>query len=120
MTGPRVLVVDDEPQILRAVSANLRGAGYDVETAAPTSRTMDLAEAVAFHVSYPLRDFTAKVCEKSDYGEDEEQWPDRIHREASIEEWQSNVEAYNRISYQPGFLSSRVIVNHQRKSEERS
>jgi two-component system, OmpR family, KDP operon response regulator KdpE len=34
MTGPRVLVVDDEPQILRAVSANLRGAGYEVETAA--------------------------------------------------------------------------------------
>jgi two-component system, OmpR family, KDP operon response regulator KdpE len=28
-----VLVVDDEPQILRAVSANLRGAGYEVETA---------------------------------------------------------------------------------------
>jgi two-component system KDP operon response regulator KdpE len=34
MSGPRVLVVDDELQILRAVSANLRGAGYDVETAA--------------------------------------------------------------------------------------
>jgi two-component system, OmpR family, KDP operon response regulator KdpE len=34
MSGPRVLVVDDEPQILRALSANLRGAGYDVTTAA--------------------------------------------------------------------------------------
>jgi two-component system KDP operon response regulator KdpE len=33
MSGQRVLVVDDEPQILRAVSANLRGAGYDVDTA---------------------------------------------------------------------------------------
>jgi len=32
MTG-RVLVVDDEPQILRALKASLRGAGYDVETA---------------------------------------------------------------------------------------
>jgi len=30
----RVLVVDDEPQILRALQTNLRGAGYDVETAA--------------------------------------------------------------------------------------
>jgi two-component system KDP operon response regulator KdpE len=30
----RVLVVDDEPQILRALHTNLRGAGYDVETAA--------------------------------------------------------------------------------------
>jgi two-component system, OmpR family, KDP operon response regulator KdpE len=29
----RILVVDDEPQILRALRASLRGAGYDVETA---------------------------------------------------------------------------------------
>jgi two-component system, OmpR family, KDP operon response regulator KdpE len=29
----RVLVVDDEPQILRALQTNLRGAGYDVDTA---------------------------------------------------------------------------------------
>ena len=34
MTGQRVLVVDDEPQILRALQTTLRGAGYDVETAA--------------------------------------------------------------------------------------
>src|SRR6476469_1821144 len=33
MTGPRVLVVDDEPQILRALRTSLRGAGYEVETA---------------------------------------------------------------------------------------
>ena len=32
--GPRVLVVDDEPQILRALRTSLRGAGYEVETAA--------------------------------------------------------------------------------------
>ena len=29
----RVLVVDDEPQFLRALATNLRGAGYDVDTA---------------------------------------------------------------------------------------
>jgi two-component system KDP operon response regulator KdpE len=29
----RILVVDDEPQILRALQTNLRGAGYDVDTA---------------------------------------------------------------------------------------
>jgi two-component system, OmpR family, KDP operon response regulator KdpE len=29
----RVLVVDDEPQILRALRTSLKGAGYDVETA---------------------------------------------------------------------------------------
>jgi two-component system KDP operon response regulator KdpE len=32
MSG-RVLVVDDEPQILRALKTSLRGAGYDVDTA---------------------------------------------------------------------------------------
>jgi two-component system KDP operon response regulator KdpE len=31
--GARVLVVDDEPQILRALRTSLRGAGYEVETA---------------------------------------------------------------------------------------
>lgn len=34
VTAPRVLVVDDEPQILRALETTLRGAGYDVDTAA--------------------------------------------------------------------------------------
>ena len=33
MSGARVLVVDDEPQILRALRTSLRGAGYEVDTA---------------------------------------------------------------------------------------
>jgi len=33
VSGPRVLVVDDERQILRALQTSLRGAGYEVETA---------------------------------------------------------------------------------------
>lgn len=33
MSGARILVVDDEPQILRALQSTLRGAGYDVDTA---------------------------------------------------------------------------------------
>jgi two-component system KDP operon response regulator KdpE len=33
MSAPRILVVDDEPQIVRALETTLRGAGYDVETA---------------------------------------------------------------------------------------
>ena len=34
MSGQRMLVVDDEEQILRALRTSLRGAGYEVETAA--------------------------------------------------------------------------------------
>jgi two-component system KDP operon response regulator KdpE len=33
VTGPLVLVVDDEQQILRALRTTLRGAGYEVDTA---------------------------------------------------------------------------------------
>jgi two-component system KDP operon response regulator KdpE len=41
--APRVLVVDDEEQILRALRTSLRGAGYEVDTAA----TAELAVAAA-------------------------------------------------------------------------
>jgi len=30
---PYVLIVDDEPQFLRALATNIRGAGYEVDTA---------------------------------------------------------------------------------------
>lgn len=39
--GERVLVVDDEPQILRALSVILRNAGYDVAVAATGSEALD-------------------------------------------------------------------------------
>jgi two-component system KDP operon response regulator KdpE len=39
----RVLVVDDEPQILRALSINLRARGYDVELAPDGEQALDLA-----------------------------------------------------------------------------
>jgi two-component system KDP operon response regulator KdpE len=39
----RVLVVDDEPQILRALQTNLRGAGYEVETAATKKEALEKA-----------------------------------------------------------------------------
>jgi two-component system KDP operon response regulator KdpE len=38
--SPRVLVVDDEPQIVRALRTSLRGAGYDVETAATAEEAL--------------------------------------------------------------------------------
>ena len=43
MNGARILVVDDEPQILRALETNLRGAGYDVDTAATVEGELSAA-----------------------------------------------------------------------------
>ncbi len=43
--GPRILVVDDEPQILRALGTTLRGAGYSVETAATAEQALTAAAA---------------------------------------------------------------------------
>ena len=39
----RILVVDDEPQILRALEMSLRGAGYEVETASTGSQALTAA-----------------------------------------------------------------------------
>ena len=39
----RVLVVDDEPQILRALQTGLRGAGYEVDTAATGGEALTAA-----------------------------------------------------------------------------
>ena len=41
----RVLVVDDEPQILRALGTTLRGAGFDVDTADTAERALAAAAA---------------------------------------------------------------------------
>ena len=43
MSGERVLVVDDEPQILRALQMTLRAAGYDVATAATAADALTSA-----------------------------------------------------------------------------
>jgi two-component system KDP operon response regulator KdpE len=43
VSGARVLVVDDEPQILRALRTNLRGAGYEVDAAATAAEALDAA-----------------------------------------------------------------------------
>jgi two-component system KDP operon response regulator KdpE len=45
MSGQRVLVVDDEPQILRALRATLRGAGYTVDAAATAGEALTAAAA---------------------------------------------------------------------------
>jgi two-component system KDP operon response regulator KdpE len=61
-----ILVVDDEPQILRALRTNLRGAGYDVTTAATGKEALSAAainppEAVILDLVLPDMHGTA-VC----------------------------------------------------------
>ena len=58
MNGARVLVVDDEPQILRALQLKLNGAGYTVDTAASASEarikaSMRPPEAIILDVLLP-------------------------------------------------------------------
>ena len=43
MSGSRILVVDDEPQILRALETTLRVEGYEVETAATAEQALNRA-----------------------------------------------------------------------------
>ena len=43
MSGQRILVVDDEPQFLRALQTNLRGAGYEVATAVSAEQALSSA-----------------------------------------------------------------------------
>ncbi len=45
MKGARILVVDDDPQILRAVRTNLRGHHYDVTTAPNGETAVDVLSA---------------------------------------------------------------------------
>ena len=58
MSGPRVLVVDDEQQILRALQTSLRGAGYEVNTAETVQQALAAAamrppEAVVLDLILP-------------------------------------------------------------------
>jgi two-component system, OmpR family, KDP operon response regulator KdpE len=58
LSGARVLIVDDEPQILRAVQIHLRAAGYAVDTAATgqealTKAAMRPPEAIILDVLLP-------------------------------------------------------------------
>jgi two-component system KDP operon response regulator KdpE len=62
----RVLLVDDEPQILRALSSTLRAAGYEIETAATAEEALTLSavrppDAVILDLMLPDRSGT-DVC----------------------------------------------------------
>ena len=58
MSGERILVVDDEPQFLRALQTNLRGAGYVVSTATTAEEALaaaglQLPEAIILDLLLP-------------------------------------------------------------------
>jgi len=66
MSSTRVLVVDDEPQLLRALQTTLRGAGYDVDPAATAEEALTKAavhppEAVILDLVLPDRS-GVEVC----------------------------------------------------------
>ena len=68
MTGPRVLVVDDEPQIRRSLRVALRANGYEVEEAATGVAALEQAatrppELVILDLSLPDLD-GVEVCRR--------------------------------------------------------
>lgn len=68
MSGSRILVVDDEPQFLRALRTNLRGAGYEVTTATTVAEALSSAalrppEAVVLDLLLPDGSGT-EVCSR--------------------------------------------------------
>ena len=58
--GDRVLVVDDEPSILRVVAANLRARGYEALTAASGKVALTMVET-----SSPTASCSTWVCPTS-------------------------------------------------------
>jgi two-component system, OmpR family, KDP operon response regulator KdpE len=51
MAGERILVCDDDPQILRALRLVLRGAGYEVLTSASAEEALDRAAIAGPHAA---------------------------------------------------------------------
>ncbi len=64
MSGPRILVVDDESQILRALRTSLRGAGYEVEVAATAEEALATA---AMHPPNGVKKIAALDAGADDY-----------------------------------------------------
>jgi two-component system KDP operon response regulator KdpE len=74
MSGQRVLVVDDEPQILRGLQTMLRGAGYDVATA--TTAADALAAAAAHPPEAVILDLVLPDARGTDVARELRTWTD--------------------------------------------
>jgi two-component system KDP operon response regulator KdpE len=70
----RILVVDDEPQILRALQTNLRGAGYEVDTAATAKEA--LANAAMRPPDAVILDLVLPDGRGTDVSRELRQWTD--------------------------------------------
>jgi two-component system KDP operon response regulator KdpE len=125
VSGKRILVVDDEPQILRALRTTLRGAGYDVDTADTAETALAAAaahppEAVILDLVLPdgngkdvcreLRKWTsAPVIVLSAVGEEREKIAaldagadDYVTKPFSVDELLARLRAALRRTSQPG------------------
>jgi two-component system, OmpR family, KDP operon response regulator KdpE len=74
MSGQRILVVDDEPQILRGLQTMLRGAGYDVSTA--TTAADALAGAAAHPPEAVILDLVLPDGRGTDVARELRTWTD--------------------------------------------
>lgn len=68
MSGPRVLVIEDEPQMRRLLHTTLHGRGYEVETALTANAGLDLAatwhpDVIILDLGLPDRD-GIEVCRR--------------------------------------------------------
>jgi len=74
VSGQRILVVDDEPQILRALTTMLRGAGYEVVTAATAQEA--LAQAAAYPPEAIVLDLVLPDGKGTDVSRELRSWTD--------------------------------------------